>query len=287
MEMTNGSPLDPSTQVFPAHRVVLRHVLKAGTAPEAFASPDTVAVEEPLEIRVRGRSIAITMRTPGSDPDLALGFLLTEGIVKSMEEVVEVEHCTRGEGSWRGNVLNVFLASHVKVDLERLTRHVFSSSSCGLCGKATLDSLEQSLPPLTTSKCFPSDWIASLPFRLRQGQDLFQLTGGVHAAGLFTPHREEALQAEDVGRHNAVDKVLGQAMRLGRLPLADHVLMVSGRLSFEILQKAWTAGIPCVAAVSAPSSLAIELAERSGQTLIGFLREGCGNIYTHPSRIHP
>lgn len=248
-------------------------------------SPDTVAIEEPLEIRVRGRSIAITMRTPGADPDLALGFLLTEGIIHGLEDVVEVEHCTRGEGSWKGNVLNVFLAAHVKVDLARLTRHVFSSSSCGLCGKATLDSLEQSLSPLPIQESFASDWIASLPDRLRQHQELFDLTGGVHAAALFTPHREEALWAEDVGRHNAVDKVLGQAMRRNWLPLAEHVLMVSGRLSFEILQKAWTAGTPCVAAVSAPSSLAIELAERSGQTLIGFLRKGSGNIYTHASRI--
>ncbi len=249
---------------------------------EVRLEPDELAVEEPLEIRVRGRAISITMRTPGNDAELAVGFLLTEGIIQSGRDILQTEHCSRND---EGNVLNVILAPEVNVDFERLTRHVFTSSSCGLCGKATIEALQLNVPPLQSNFKVPSDLIASLPAKMRAAQNTFDRTGGLHAAAVFDQHGNLIVLREDVGRHNAVDKAIGHCVLNGPFPLDQHVLLVSGRTSFEILQKSLAARIPIVAAVSAPSSLAVEFARENGQTLIGFLREQRMNIYTHPNHL--
>ncbi len=247
-------------------------------------APDLLSAEEPLEIRVRGQSIAITMRTPGHDEELAAGFLLTESILQHREDVVEIAHCREGEAAQLGNTLNVFLAPNVTVDFERLTRHVFASSSCGLCGKASIEAVQQHFPPVQSDLTISAQTLALLPEKLRKAQPTFEQTGGLHAAALFTRDGDAVVVREDVGRHNAVDKVTGHAF-LNRISTADTILMVSGRASFEILQKALAARIAIVAAVSAPSSLAVQLAQDSGQTLVGFLRGQSMNVYSHPGRI--
>lgn len=249
------------------------------TAASRVAASDMVAREEPLEIRVRGQAIAVTMRTPGHDEELAAGFLLTEGILKSRADVVEIAHC-QTEPQQRGNILNVFLAPNVEVDLERLTRHVFSASSCGLCGKASIESVHQQFAPIEKTIDVTPEVLFSLAEKLRASQSAFDQTGGVHAAGLFTLDGELIGSREDVGRHNAVDKVLGHAFLNELLPLDKHVLFVSGRASFEIMQKALAARVPIVAAVSAPSSLAVDFARESGQMLYGFVRGATANCYS-------
>jgi FdhD protein len=248
---------------------------------------DLVAREEPLEIRVRGRSVAVTMRTPGHDDELAAGFLLTEGLVRGREDIIEIAPCTQGAAALTGNVLNVFLAPGVEVDFARLTRHVFASSSCGLCGKATVDEVHRHFPPLTGGGTVSAAMLLTLPARLRAAQAVFEQTGGLHAAAVFDGDGRLIVAREDVGRHNAVDKVLGHGLLNGLLPFARHVLLVSGRASFEILQKALAARVPVVAAVSAPSSLAVEFARESGQTLVGFLRDGTMNLYAGADRLAP
>jgi FdhD protein len=245
-------------------------------------SPDELAAEEPLEIRVRGRAISVTMRTPGDDADLAAGFLLTEGLVRRASDILHIEPCERNEF---GNVINVLLAPDVAVDFERLTRHVFASSSCGLCGKVTVDAVRTQFPPVRSQFTIDAETILKLPQIMRRTQATFDRTGGLHAAALFDARGEMIVLREDVGRHNAVDKVIGHCLRNGQLPLDRHVLLVSGRSSFEIMQKALAAGVAVVAAVSAPSSLAVEFARESGQTLIGFLREGRMNVYANPQRV--
>jgi FdhD protein len=239
---------------------------------------DQVALEEPLEIRIRGQSIAITMRTPGHDEELAAGFLLTEGILEKRRDIIEIAPC-RAEGNLAGNILNVFLSPEVPLDLERLTRHVFSASSCGLCGKASIETIHQQFPPLQKRLELPLETLLQLPPKLRATQSTFDTTGGLHAAALFTSTGELLIAREDIGRHNAVDKVLGHAFLQNQLPLTDHILLVSGRASFEIMQKALAAQIPCIAAVSAPSSLAVEFARESNQTLYGFVRVNTANRY--------
>lgn len=246
---------------------------------------DSLAREEPLEIRVRGQSVAVTMRTPGHDEELAAGFLLTEGLVTRREDIIEIAHCQQGEAAHLGNTLNVFLAPSVTVDFEQLTRHVFASSSCGLCGKATIESVHRQFPPVSSTARLAPEILLQLPAKLAAQQATFDQTGGLHAAAIFTATGELLVLREDVGRHNAVDKVLGWAFRNGPFPLADHVLLVSGRASFEILQKALAARVPVIAAVSAPSSLAVEFAKRSGQTLVGFLRGEGMNIYSGDPRL--
>ena len=245
-------------------------------------SPDELAPEEPLEIRVRGRPVSVTMRTPGHDGELAAGFLLTEGIVRAREDVLRVEHCGRNED---GNVLNVVLAPEVRVDFDRLTRHVFASSSCGLCGKATIESVRSAFPPVDSGVTIDAETLVALPDKMRAAQPAFDRTGGVHAAALFDRDGNLLVAREDVGRHNAVDKVIGFTLLRPSAPPRGHVLLVSGRSSFEIMQKALAARVPVVAAVSAPSSLAVEFARESGQTLVGFLRPGRMNVYAHPGRI--
>lgn len=246
---------------------------------------DWVCVEEPLEIRVRGRSVAVTMRTPGHDAELAAGFLVTEGIIKKRADVVEIAHCTTGEGSHHGNIVNVFLAPGVELDLERLTRHVFASSSCGLCGKASIDSVQQNFPKVNRTFQIQPELLARLPEKLAEAQQTFSKTGGLHAAAIFKKEGELGIAREDVGRHNAVDKVIGWSFLNSSFHAKGRILMISGRASFEIMQKALAAGIEIVAAVSAPSSLAVEFAKESGQTLVGFLRGRSFNVYSHPERI--
>jgi FdhD protein len=241
---------------------------------------DWLAREEPLEIRVRGKSIAVTMRTPGHDAELACGFLLSEGLLNSREDVLEVSHCTTGEAATLGNVINVFLAPSVELNLDALTRHVFASSSCGLCGKASIESVHQHFAPIQSTARFDSAILQTLPEKLIPAQTAFSKTGGVHAAALFNLSGDLLALREDVGRHNAVDKILGWAFLNKKLPLSENILLVSGRASFEIMQKSLAGRIPIVAAVSAPSSLAAEFARESGQTLIGFLRGGSFNVYS-------
>lgn len=243
---------------------------------------DSLAEEEPLEIRVRGQAITITMRTPGHDDELAAGFLLTEGVIHSPSDILKIAHCGQNED---GNVLNVTLAPQVPVDLDRLTRHVFASSSCGLCGKATIEAIRSNFLPVDSRFTIDAATLVQLPDLMRSGQTTFSRTGGLHAAALFDAAGRLLIVREDVGRHNGVDKVLGWAFLNGLSPLDHHILLVSGRCSFEIMQKALAGRVAVVAAVSAPSTLAVDFAAESGQTLVGFLREGCMNIYSHSARV--
>lgn len=244
---------------------------------------DAVSAEEPLAIRVRGRPISITMRTPGHDEELAVGFLLTEGVITGPNEVWRVEQCERNEA---GNVMNVQLAPEVVVDFDRLTRHVFASSSCGLCGKTTIESTQSQHLPLTCDDLrIDVKTVTRLPETMRAAQQTFAQTGGLHAAALFDAAGNLIVLREDVGRHNAVDKVIGHCVLNGIFPPDRHILMVSGRTSFEILQKSLAARIPVIAAVSAPSSLAVEFAKASQQTLVGFLRGSRMNVYAHAQRL--
>jgi len=256
----------------------------AGPAP---AGTDAVAVEEPLEIRVAGRSVAVTMRTPGHDRELAAGFLLTEGVIRSADDLLDLVPCRDQAGGESGNVINALPSPSLAVDFALLTRHVFSSSSCGVCGKATLDAVAQAFPPVSSDARFDPAMLAQLPARLRAEQPVFAATGGLHACALFEADGKIALVREDVGRHNALDKILGRALLDGRLPLTRCGLLLSGRISFELVQKALAAGIPLIAGIGAPSSLAIECAERGGQTLVGFLRADRFNIYTGAYRLVP
>jgi FdhD protein len=233
---------------------------------------DHVVVEEPLQIMVDGHPIAVTMRTPGHDEELALGFLRTEGVITSADHVRKID------AESKANHALVFLADGVEVDLSRLTRHVFGASSCGLCGKATIDAVQERLPPLHGNPAFPREALLHAPEMLTGEQSVFARTGGLHAAGIFGTDGTMHVVREDIGRHNAVDKVTGWAMHSG-LDLSHCMLLVSGRVSFEIMQKALAAGIPLVAAISAPSSLAIEFAEQSNQGLVGFLRPPRFKVY--------
>jgi FdhD protein len=250
--------------------------------------PDTLATEEPMEIRVAGPDdeavrVAVTMRTPGADYQLAVGFLFTEGLI-APGDVRRVAYCDDlDDEEQRYNVVTVTLGR--AFDHDRLHRNFFATSSCGICGKAALDDVEVRCAPVAPGPRVPASVLVTLPDRLREKQSVFDRTGGLHAAGLFTPGGELVSLREDVGRHNAVDKVIGEQVLAGRTPLANNVLQVSGRASFEIVQKAAVAGIPIVAAVSAPSSLAVEAGERFGMTIVGFVREGRLNVYAHPERV--
>ena len=240
---------------------------------------DSVAVEEPLEIRVGGRSVAVVMRTPGHDRELAAGFLVTEGIVRARDDLLDIVRCTTAGPGNRENVLDVLLAPGASVDLARLTRHVFTSSSCGICSKASIDAVRAQFPRVAEPCVVSCARLAGLPDRLRAEQAAFAASGGLHASALFDLEGNLELVREDVGRHNALDKVIGQAFLADRLPLTRRLLLVSGRVSFELMQKALAAGIPCVAAISAPTSAAVEFAEASGQTLVGFVRGDRMNVY--------
>ena len=248
---------------------------------------DRLAAEEPLEIRIEGKSVAVMMRTPGHDDELAAGFLLTESAISSADDILEISKCRDiTEPDAAGNLLDVKLAPNHRADLDALTRHVFTSSSCGICGKATIDSVFQQFPPIPESDFSVSPTILlSLSDKLREAQDTFEKTGGLHASALFDAAGNLQLLREDVGRHNALDKVIGRSLLDGKLPLSGSILLVSGRISFELIQKALAARIPLIAGISAPSSLAVEFAKKSGQTLVGFLRERGFNVYAHSHRI--
>jgi FdhD protein len=249
--------------------------------------PDDLAAEEPLEIRVRKQPLAVTMRTPGHDIDLSMGFLLTEGIIGAADDVVTAQLCAGTDTPNTYNVVDVVLGPHVPPPVTDPSRNFYTTSSCGVCGKASIDAIRTRSrfavadDPLTV----PARTLSALPDRLRAAQRTFDRTGGLHAAGLFNADGELVVLREDVGRHNAVDKVIGWALREGRLPLTGHVLLVSGRASFELTQKAWMAGLPMLAAVSAPSTLAAELADEAGLTLVGFLRGSSMNVYTATHRV--
>jgi FdhD protein len=254
--------------------------LKAGARPARRL--DSLAVEEPLEIRVDTRPVSVTMRTPGHDDELAAGFLVTEGLLASRDDLARIEPHPRNAA---GNVVDVFLAPGVTADFEQLTRHVFAGSSCGLCGKATIAAVRQRFRPARSRVKVALETLLALPAAMRAQQAAFSKTGGLHAAAVFDADGRLVVLREDVGRHNAVDKVLGFGFLNGLMPFDRHVLLVSGRASFEILQKALAAGIAVVAAVSAPSSLAVEFARSNGQTLAGFVRGESLNAYSHPARI--
>lgn len=265
-----------------------RRVLRLGSQGVA-GRPDTLAVEEPLEVRVAGRPLSVTMRTPGHDFDLVTGFLVSEGVIRGSADVQGIRYCAGAldDGTNTYNVVDVSLAPGVVPPDPSVERNFYTTSSCGVCGKASLDAVRTSAfwsvhdDPVT----FDPATLAQLPDRLRAAQPVFDRTGGLHAAGLFTRDGELLCAREDVGRHNAVDKVLGWAAREDRLPLTGTILMVSGRASFELVQKAVMGGIPALAAVSAPSSLAAELATDAGLTLVGFLRGSSMNVYSGAGRL--
>jgi FdhD protein len=249
---------------------------------------DALATEEPLEIRAQGpgqdaERVAVTMRTPGGDFELAAGFLFTEGLATA-DDVRRVAYCDDlDDEDQRYNVVTVTLGR--PFDATRLSRNFYATSSCGVCGKASLDDIAVRCDVVAPGFAVDADVLVSLPERLREAQRVFDRTGGLHAAGLFDGEGSVLSVREDVGRHNAVDKVIGEQLLAGRVPLADRVLQVSGRASFEIVQKAAVAGIPVVSAVSAPSSLAVDAGDRLGVTVVGFVRDGRCNVYSHPGRI--
>ena len=249
---------------------------------QASTVEDDLVTEEPLEIRVNGQSFSVTMRTPGNDFDLARGLLWTEGIITGEPEIGTIAYCPDEQQPDLKNILNVTLVDTLRT-IES-SRRLWSNSSCGLCGKATLDSIHQVCRPITSSITIDRDLVYSLPSRLREAQANFERTGGIHAVGVFDDEGSLVILREDIGRHNAVDKALGAALQAG-LPLAKLIVLVSGRLGFEIAQKALVAGVPIVASISAPSSLAVELAKEFGMTTVGFLRGHSMNIYSHPQRI--
>jgi FdhD protein len=249
---------------------------------------DALAGEEPMEIRVGGPGqeaspVAVTMRTPGGDFELAIGFLFTEGLIAGRGEIGKVAYCELPAEEQHYNVVTVRLLRHWNG--EALHRNFFATSSCGICGKAALEDIEVHCAPIGPGPVVSADLLVALPDELRRAQRVFDRTGGLHAAGLFDADGALVSLREDVGRHNAVDKVVGERLLEGQVPCADGILQVSGRLSFEIVQKAAMAGIPIVAAVSAPSSLAVDAADRLGLTVAGFVRDGRCNVYTHPERI--
>ncbi len=270
-------------------RVTSRRRVSVRNGESATERPDTLVVEEPLEIRVNGSAITVTMRTPGSDIELAQGFLLTEGLITHRDDVVSARYC-RGEnadGLNDYNVLDVTLAAGVTLPELGVARNFYSTSSCGVCGKASLEAVR------LITKHSPGDdpatvsarTLRALPGRLRSAQKVFAATGGLHAAALFGVDGSMLAVREDVGRHNAVDKVIGWALESARVPLTGSLLLVSGRASFELTQKAVMAGIPIMAAVSAPSSLAVDLAAQSGLTLVAFLRDESMNVYCRADRV--
>jgi FdhD protein len=246
---------------------------------------DDLTIEEPLEIRIGRKTLATTMRTPGHDEELAAGFLVSEGIVRRRDEIDQFSRPDAGRN--RENIITVQLAEGVKVKLGSAKRFGTISSSCGICGKESIAAIRQNFPPIVSAKDVRIDieTLLSLPALLRELQGEFTRTGGIHAAGIFDLRAKPKVVREDIGRHNAVDKTIGRALLAGQLPLDRHVLLVSGRASFEIMQKALSAGIPIVASVSAPSTLAMEFARESNQTLVGFLRPPSFNVYSHIERV--
>jgi len=264
------------------------------TASGSENKDDLLAIEEPLEIRLgygetnhrEQKSLSVTMRTPGHDYELAAGFLFTEGIVHTFQQIESIKYCVdTGKQEEKDNIVRVELKPDVLIDFDKLQRHFYTSSSCGVCGKSSIDSVKQQCKSIQSTLKVAEKVIHSLPDKLREAQLVFEHTGGLHASALFNDKGDLILLREDVGRHNALDKVIGAMLFKNELPLSNYILLVSGRASFELVQKAAMAGIPVLAAVGAPSSLAVELAEESGMTLIGFLRDQRFNIYTGEERV--
>jgi FdhD protein len=249
------------------------------------AADDFVAIEEPLEIRVEGQSMAVVMRTPGEDRELAAGFLLTEGIIRSAKDLFDITTCVTSQRAGEGNVVDAALANPNGFDVSKLSRHVFTSSSCGVCGKVSIDAVMKRRKPLQDSTLFSTKVILSLSKQLSRKQTTFKTTGGLHACALFDTRGTLLALREDVGRHNALDKLIGWALLEKRTPLAGHIVLLSGRASFEMLQKAHAGGIPAVVAIGAPSSLAVDFAHESGQVLCGFVRGRSMNIYAGADRV--
>jgi FdhD protein len=257
----------------------------APAQPQHQSFEDHLAVEEPLEVRIHDEPVAITMRTPGDDFALAAGFLYAEGLLHNAKEIGSLRYCENTQHPELKNVVNLTYASGHKPDLARLRRNFYATSSCGVCGKNSIDQIKTHAKPIDAKLKVRLDVVYGLGHSLRKAQTLFEKTGGLHAAGVFDEHGVLLSLHEDVGRHNAVDKVVGHMLIQDRVPLSHHLLMVSGRASFEIVQKAVMARIPILAAVSAPSSLAVETARTFGVTLLGFVREDDFNVYTHAERI--
>ncbi len=270
----NARAVDPATRAL--------RIWRHGTHGRVGAARDVVAVEEPLELRVDTQSLAVLMRTPGHDEELAAGWLLSEGVVRQREDLRAIRPYARNRD---GNVVDAFLSAATPFDLRRLSRHVFASSSCGVCGTTSVDAVCRAFPATRQRWKVAGSVLRALPGKLRESQAAFAATGGLHAAALFSRAGDLLLLREDVGRHNAVDKVVGRWWLEGHCPASDVLLLVSSRASFEILQKALAAGIALVATVGAPSSLAVTFARRSGQSLVGFLRDDRFNVYAGTSRI--
>ncbi len=279
--------LDPSSplDVPPGATEVGHPVIKVRGA-DAREVHDHLAVEEPLEIRMGGHPFSVTMRTPGHDEDLVAGLLHAEGIIRDVDDLdVIARYHAADDDADHGNVVNVLLKGDARVARERLRRTLIASSSCGVCGKVTAESIRTACPPIDSDAVVPARLLPRLSAAMSASQATFGRTGGLHAAGVFDLDGRLLVLREDIGRHNAVDKVVGHMLRARRLPLDRHILVVSGRASFEIMQKAWMARVPIVAAVSAPSSLAVQMAVSAGMTLVGFLRDGSFNVYAGAQRI--
>ena len=264
------------------HEVTI-HRLADGSTPGS--STDEVVIEEPLEIRIEGAPVAIAMRTPGQDEELAAGWLLSEGIAKSAADIAAIVPKPGGDGQ-RAAMVDVMLRDPARFDAARHRRSLVSNASCGLCGAATVDQVLRDFAKVTSPFCIGANLLSGMPGLLFAGQTAFRRTGGVHACGLFDAAGKLIALREDVGRHNALDKLLGRALLDGMLPLSQHVIFLSGRVSFEMIQKALAAGVPVVAAIGAPSSLAIDLAVRGGQTLVAFIRGATMNVYAGIERLH-
>jgi FdhD protein len=255
------------------------------SGPSSQLGTDDLVAEEPLEIRLNGESLAVTMRTPGQDEALAVGFLTTEGIIASPEDVWDIHRCSHPDHPDQFNIVEVTVPPERLPDDIRAGRQRYASSACGICGSASIDAVKKIAPPIDTPPRISRSVLISLPDRLRSAQQVFERTGGLHASGLFGIEGELLFHSEDVGRHNTVDKVVGAALLAGRWPLDDAILMVSGRAGFEIVQKALVARVPVVCSVSAPSSLAVELARDAGMVLVGFLRGESMNVYSRAENV--
>ncbi|HLF94017.1 MAG TPA: formate dehydrogenase accessory sulfurtransferase FdhD [Planctomycetota bacterium] len=277
----------PKVAKHETRKISIKRAAAPSTAHQAqhVSFEDHLAVEEPLEIRIHDEPVVITMRTPGEDFALAAGFLYSEGLLHGPKDVGSIRYCDNTQDPHHKNIVNFTFASGHKPDLARLKRNFYATSSCGVCGKASIDQIKMQAKPITSKIKIRLDVVYSMGHSLRKAQTLFEKTGGLHAAGVFDEHGTLHTLHEDVGRHNAVDKVIGHMLLQDRAPLDHHLLMVSGRASFEIMQKAVMARMPIVCAVSAPSSLAVETAREFGVTLVGFLREDDFNVYTHAERI--
>ncbi len=267
------------------HEIQLTKVLRYQKGSASSLQEDAVAVEEPREIRVEGHCIAVVMRTPGHDRELAAGFLLSEAVIQAASDVFDITTCVSAGSAGKGNVVDVALRNPGTFDHRNLSRHVFTSSSCGICSKTSIDAVLGKCRPLVDEFTVAPNVLLSLPARLGSGQPGFKSSGGLHACGLFDTAGNLIAVREDVGRHNALDKLIGHTLIQKKTPLTAHVVMLSGRASFEMMQKAYAGGISVIAAIGAPSSLAVEFARESGQTLAGFVRADSMNIYAGGQRI--